>query len=55
MLRYDEILMKMYENSIKNFLEIKGKLFLMKDVRKIVRFLRCFSGGKCRFNILKTT
>ncbi len=30
-------------------------LILMKDVPKIVRFLQCFSDGKCRFNILKTT
>ncbi len=27
----------------------------MNDVQKIVRFLQCFSGGKCRFNILKST
>ncbi len=27
----------------------------MKDVWKIVFFLQCFSDGKCRFNILKTT
>ncbi len=29
-------------------------IFLMKDVRKMVRSLQCFSGGKCYFNILKT-
>ncbi len=26
----------------------------MKDDWKMVRFLQCFSGGKCRFNVLKS-
>ncbi len=31
------------------------QIVLMKDVRKLVRFLQCFIGGKCHFNTLKTT
>ncbi len=49
-----------YEDSLKNNIpfqkntKLRVKIILMKDARKIVRFLQCFSGGKCRFNILKT-
>ncbi len=45
--------MNIFEGKLNKVSVKHGKKILMKDVQKIVRFLQCFSCGKCRFNTLK--